>query len=89
MKEKVCTSCGYVGEAVNQCFESFMLDALVWLITISLIFMTALVPLIIIPAAWTIYHIVNFKSKCPKCESLDMVSLESHKGKTVIKHSAS
>ena len=87
MKHKICTSCGYEGEAINQCLESFFLDALVWLVTVSLIFMTALVPLIIIPVAWTVYHIVNFKSKCPKCESLDMVSMDSNKGKSVVRHS--
>lgn len=87
MTQKVCTSCGYEGEAINQCKESFMLDALVWLVTVSLIFMTALVPLIVVPIAWTVYHIINFKSKCPKCESLDMVPMDSARAKAIVKHS--
>lgn len=81
MKEKVCTSCGYTGEAINQCMGSFILDILLWSATIGAIFVTALIPLIIIPVGWTIFHIVNFKSKCPKCENLDMVSKTSAKGK--------
>ena len=87
MKQKVCTSCGHVGEAINQCFASFMLDAFLWLATIGVIFVTALIPLIVIPLAWTIYHIINFKSKCPECGDLDMVSMNSNKGKAAIGHS--
>ena len=82
MKQKVCTSCGYTGNAINQCLGSFMLDALLWFATIGIIAVTALIPLIVVPLAWSIFHIVNFKSKCPECESLDMVSKSSSKGKT-------
>ena len=87
MKEKVCTSCGYTGEAINQCLGSFILDALVWFVTIGAIAVTALIPLIVIPVGWTIFHIVNFKSKCPKCENLDMVSKTSSKGRAALGHS--
>lgn len=87
VKDKVCTSCGYVGEPINQCLESFMLDAFIWLVSVSVILMTALLPVIIIPVLWTLYHIINFKSKCPKCGDLEMVSLDSTKGKARLRHS--
>ena len=86
MKMKVCSSCGYMGEAVNQCFESFLVDLFVWLIVGSVALMTGLLPLLVIPAAWTIYHIVRFKTKCPECGNLDMVSVNSSKGKNVMAH---
>ncbi|KPJ93374.1 MAG: hypothetical protein AMJ55_08105 [Gammaproteobacteria bacterium SG8_15] len=86
MKMKVCSSCGYKGEAVNQCFESFLVDLFVWLIVGSVALMTGLLPLLAIPAAWTVYHIVRFKTKCPECGNLDMVSVNSSKGKNVLAH---
>ena len=86
MKNKVCSSCGYMGEPVNQCFESFLVDLFVWLIVGSVALMTGLLPLLIIPASWTVYHIFRFKTKCPECENLDMVSLKSAKGKDALAH---
>lgn len=86
MKMKVCSSCGYMGKAVNQCFESFLVDLFVWLIVGSVALMTGLLPLLVIPAAWTVYHIVRFKTKCPECGNLDMVSVNSSKGKNVLAH---
>ena len=81
MKMKVCSSCGYMGEPKNQCKESFLVDLFVWLIVGSVTFMTGLLPLLAIPAGWTVFHIVNFRTKCPECGNLDMVSLNSTKGK--------
>lgn len=86
MKTKVCSSCGYKGEAINQCFESFLLDLLVWLIVGSVSLMTGLLPLLVIPAAWTIFHIAKFRTKCPECGNLDMVSMDSAKGKETLAH---
>jgi len=86
MKTKVCSSCGYTGEPVNQCFESFLVDLFIWLIVGSVSLMTGLLPLLAIPAAWTVYHIVRFKTKCPECGNLDMVSLKSAKGKSALAH---
>lgn len=86
MKSKICSSCGYKGKAINQCFESFLLDLMLWLIVGGLSLMTGLLPLLVIPAAWTVYHIVNFRSKCPECGNLDMVSTRSAKGKQTLAH---
>ncbi|HEY5603638.1 MAG TPA: hypothetical protein VIM41_11065 [Gammaproteobacteria bacterium] len=87
MKMKVCSSCGYVGKPVNQCFESFLLDLFLWLIVGSVTLMSGLLFLLAIPASWTLYHIVRFKTKCPECGNLDMVSLDSAKGKEAVAHS--
>jgi hypothetical protein len=87
MSTKVCTSCGYTGKAVNQCFESFLLDLFLWLIVGSVALMTGLLPLLAIPAAWTIFHIAKFRTKCPECGNLDMVSVNSSKGKNTLAHS--
>jgi hypothetical protein len=75
-----------MGEPVNQCFESFLVDLFIWLIVGSVALMTGLLPLLVIPAAWTVYHIVRFKTKCPECGNLDMVSVNSTKGKNVLAH---
>ncbi len=75
MKKK-CTSCGYVGTPINQCKESFLLDAFIWLVVGNLAMITGLLPLLVIPAGWTVYHIVNFKTKCPECGDISMVSMK-------------
>lgn len=88
MKEKVCSSCGYVGKPVPQCAGSFLVDGLLWMVVGSLTLMSGLLPLLLIPLGWTVFHVVKFNSvKCPKCENLDMVSKRSRKGRSVLTHS--
>ena len=53
----------------------------------SLTLFSGLLFVLVIPLAWSIYHIALFgNTQCPKCESLDMVSLNSKKGKAVLEH---
>lgn len=85
MKSRVCTNCGYHGHAVPQAKESFLVDAMIWATLGSAGLMTGLLPLLVIPMAWTVYHIAKFNTtQCPKCENLDMVSVNSRKGKPII-----
>jgi hypothetical protein len=87
MKQRVCTNCGYVGEPIPQCATSFFVDAFIWLTVASVTLFTGFLPLLIIPLAWTTFHIVKYRTvKCPQCENLDMVSKESAKGKEALHH---
>jgi hypothetical protein len=87
MKDRVCTSCGYVGKPIKQCVESFLVDAFVWGIVGSFALMTGIMPVLVIPAAWTLYHLAKFgTTKCPHCNSLDMVSMDSRKGRAALNH---
>lgn len=87
MKNKICTECGFIGEPIPQLKSSFAVDAVIWLYFGFLAGMSQLLPLLLIPAGWTIYHIIRFNSvKCPECESLEMVSLYSHAGKEAMKN---
>lgn len=84
MKDRICTSCGYVGKPISQCPESFLVDAMIWLTIGSFSLMTGLLPFLVIPMAWTVYHIAKYRTtKCPKCENLSMVSQDSSKGRTM------
>jgi hypothetical protein len=86
MKDRVCTHCYYVGQPTTQGIGSFAVDALMWMIFISLSIFSSLFPLMLIPLAWTTYHILVYnKSTCPKCGRLNMVSLNSRKGKKALK----
>lgn len=79
MKDKVCKSCGYVGKPTTQGIDSFLVDLLLWLTFTSVAMMFAIFPLLLIPLAWTIYHIATYWSiTCPKCENLDMVHIDAH-----------
>jgi len=85
MKIKICTECGYVGRPIPQAKSSFAVDAVIWLYFSFLAGMSQILPLLLIPAIWSVYHIVRFNSvKCPECQSLEMVSLHSHAGKKAL-----
>ena len=85
MKHRVCTSCGFVGKPVKQCIESFFVDAFIWGTVGSFALMTGLIPVLLIPAAWTLYHLAKFgTTKCPACGDLEMVSMESRKGREAL-----
>ena len=78
MKDKICTNCGYVGKPTSQGLDSFLVDGLIWLIVISFTAVTMFLPLLLIPFAWSIYHIAMYnKVACPKCENLDMVRIKN------------
>lgn len=85
MKHRVCTSCGFVGKPINQCFGSFLVDAFIWATVGSFALMTGLIPVLLIPAAWTLYHLAKFgTTKCPECGDLEMVSVTSRRGREAI-----
>lgn len=82
MKDRICTSCYYVGQPTTQGLESFFMDALIWLCFTSFAILSAFIPLIIVPIVWTTFHIAVYnKTTCPKCGKLNMVSLNSRKGR--------
>jgi hypothetical protein len=85
MKDRVCTSCGHVGKPVKQCLGSFFVDAFIWGMVGSLAIMSGIFFLLFIPAAWTVYHLAKFNTtKCPSCGDLEMVSMDSRKGREAL-----
>ena len=61
------------------------MDGLIWLCFVSFAILSSFIPLVIIPIAWTLYHIAVYnKTTCPKCGRLDMVSLTSRKGREAL-----
>jgi hypothetical protein len=90
MKNRVCTSCGTVGEPVKQCLESFFVDAFIWATVGSIALMAGLIPVLLVPVAWTLYHLAKFgTTKCPECGDLERVSLSSQKGTETLSPSTS
>ena len=78
MTDRVCKSCGYIGKAEHQSWGTFIVDAFIWLMFGSLTLFSGLLFVLVIPLAWSIYHIALFgNTQCPKCESLDMVPMDS------------
>ncbi len=85
MKERICTSCYHVGKPIKQGPGSFFVDAMIWMVFISLSILSAIFVLMIIPVVWTLYHLwVYDKTTCPKCERIAMVSLTSRKGREAL-----
>ena len=80
MKDKICTSCGYVGKPTSQGVGSFAVDGVIWIIGISLSVFSSIFAIMLIPVAWTVYHVVLYKTTtCPKCGDIAMVGLKSKK----------
>lgn len=80
MKDKLCTSCGYIGKPTTQGIGSFAVDGVIWLIGLSLSVFSSVFAIMIIPVAWTIYHLLLYRTTtCPKCGNIAMVSQGSHK----------
>ena len=69
MKSRVCTNCGFVGEPIGQGASSFLVDIFIWLLVGGGAAVTGLLPLLVIPV---------------ECECLDMVSMQSAKGKAAL-----
>ena len=90
MKNRVCTSCSFVGKPIKQCLGSFVVDAFIWGSIGSIALVTGLIPVLLIPVAWTLYHLAKFgNTKCPECGDLEMVSVESRKGRETLNPSTS
>lgn len=86
MRDRVCTSCYYVGKPTTQGIESFFMDALIWLCFTSFAILSAFIPIMLVPIAWTTYHIAVYrKTTCPRCGKLNMVSMTSRKGREALK----
>lgn len=85
MKDRICTSCYYVGQPTTQGIGSFAVDIFMWLMFFSLSMFSSIFPLMLIPLAWTVYHVAIYrKSTCPKCSRINMVSLTSAKGRRAL-----
>jgi hypothetical protein len=83
--DKVCTECGFVGQPKTQGLGSFVLDIFVWLFFSGVVLVTFLIPLMLIPIGWTVYHLFTYSTvNCPKCENYAMVNLHSAKGSAAL-----
>jgi len=88
MKDRICTNCYHVGQPITQGMGSFAVDALMWMMFLSLSMFSSIFPLMLIPLGWTIYHIAIYrKSTCPECGRLNMVSMTSKKGRRALRGS--
>ena len=82
--ERVCTECGHVGQPKPQGLGSFIVDLFLWFFISGVVLVSLMLPLILIPLGWTIYHLLTyFTVNCPQCENYSMVSLDSTKGKVI------
>ena len=85
MKDRVCAYCGYIGKPTTQGMSSFLVDMLIWMVFGSLTAVTGLLLIMLLPLSWTVYHIAKYNTTtCPKCENIEMVSLNSKKGQEIL-----
>jgi hypothetical protein len=87
--KKVCTECGYVGQPKPHGLGSFVVDMFLWMFFSGMFLITSLLPLLVFPLVWTIYHLLTYSTvNCPKCENYAMVKLHSGKGRALFQKSA-
>ena len=85
MADRICTNCYHVGEPISQGLGSFAVDILMWLMFFSLSMFSSLFVLMLVPLAWTVFHIAVYnKTTCPQCGRLNMVALDSKKGRAAL-----
>ena len=84
MDHKICAHCGYTGKAHNHYPKSTVgfIAAIVITMIVGLYF--GMLYLTLIPAAATFLHLLKYKGiQCPKCDSLEMVSLRSNEARMI------
>lgn len=87
--EKICTECGHIGQPKPQGLGSFMVDLFLWFFISGVVMVSFMLPLMLIPLGWTIYHLLTyFTVNCPACENYAMVDLYSSKGLAISKNDA-
>lgn len=85
MDHKICTKCGYTGKAHNHYPSTTVGYIGVTFATLMTGLYFDLLIIALIPAAATLLHLMKFKGiQCPKCDSLEMVSLRSHEARMIL-----
>lgn len=78
MTNKICTSCGYIGKPVHDEYSSLLLDVFAWGGSFVLAAITGIIFLAAIGPAFSIWHIVTFRShRCPKCGNWEMHRIQN------------
>lgn len=83
MKNKVCSSCGYIGHPVHDEYSSLILDASVWVVSFVFAVITGIIYLVVLGPIFSVWHLVTFRShRCPKCGNWEMHRI-SHRPRTL------
>ncbi|MDH5327556.1 MAG: hypothetical protein OEZ68_01450 [Gammaproteobacteria bacterium] len=84
MDHKICKHCGYTGKARNYYPNSALGYIAAILITMLAGLYLEMLYITIVPFLAALLHMAKFKGiQCPKCDSLDMVSLRSAEARLI------
>ena len=80
MKDKECSSCGYIGHPEHDEYASLVIDVGMWIIGFVIAGITGIIYLVVLGPLVTLWHIATFRShRCPKCGNWDMHRVQGHK----------
>ena len=89
MDHKVCKHCGYTGKAQNYYPNSILYYIAAVLIAMIVGLYVEFLAITIVPVVAAFFHLLKFKGiQCPKCDSLDMVSLRSPEARLIFSRAA-
>jgi len=79
MRNKECSSCGYVGHPVHDEYGSLSIDVMAWLMAFALAGITGIIYLAVLGPLVSVWHLVTFRShRCPKCGNWEMHRMHAH-----------
>ncbi len=79
MKNKECSSCGFIGHPVHDEYASLVLDVGIWTVSFVIAAITGIIYLAVLGPVFTVWHVVTFRShRCPKCGNWEMHGIHDH-----------
>lgn len=79
MKNKECSSCGYIGHPVHDEYSSLVLDVSAWVVSFVFAAISGIIYLAVLGPIFSLWHLFTFRShRCPKCGNWEMHRLHHH-----------
>jgi len=80
MRDKECSSCGYIGRPAHDEYMSLVIDVGMWVIGFVIAVITGIIYFVVLGPLVTLWHIATFRShRCPRCGNWDMHRVRGHK----------
>jgi len=85
MNNKICPSCGFIGNETSQTKGSFIIELFLWIAGCFVGFMIGLwILFLILPLLYSLWRLVSRYSACPKCKVSHMIPTDSPMAKKIM-----
>jgi hypothetical protein len=88
MTAYICKTCGTVGKPKTKNSGTFMGEVVAWVAAIAIANATMAWILLILPLGYSIYRVSTKASCCAKCDSSDVIPVDTPQGQMIKKQNA-